>query len=213
MQPRRIARELALLSLSQLPAKAEPPSDQMLSELLLAATRTLAAEARDHLEAASAELKQSSDRLLLSTLGSADLESSRAMLQEVIEMAQAAINRTGNALDLPEWVQLTDREEVRKFGGRLVLQVSNNRERIDRTLNDVMVDWQLHRVPRLDQDILRLAAAEILFLGTPEQVAINEAVELANRYSDEEGRRFINGVLRRLSTMLGKAARAARPSS
>lgn len=212
MQPRRIARELALLSLSQLAAKAEPPSDQMLAELLLAATRTLAAEARDHLEAASAELKQSSDRLLLSTLESANLESSRAMLQQAIEAAQAAINRTGVALDLPEWVQLTDREEVRRFGGRLVRHVLDNRDRIDQTLNDVMVDWQLHRVPRIDQDILRLAAAEILYLGTPEQVAINEAVELANRYSDEEGRRFINGVLRRLSTALGKSARPSRPS-
>jgi N utilization substance protein B len=41
--------------------------------------------------------------------------------------------------------------------------------------------------------------AELLFLGVPEKVAINEAVDLAKRYSDEEGRRFINGVLRRVS--------------
>ena len=47
--------------------------------------------------------------------------------------------------------------------------------------------------------MLRLAVAEILFLDIPEKVAINEAVELAKRYSDDDGYRFINGVLRRFT--------------
>jgi N utilization substance protein B len=45
------------------------------------------------------------------------------------------------------------------------------------------------------------------FLGLPERVAINEAVELAKRYSDEEGHRFINGVLRRVSDRIKTEAR------
>jgi N utilization substance protein B len=54
-------------------------------------------------------------------------------------------------------------------------------------------------VPRIDRDILRLAAVDLSDFGTPAAVACNEAVELANRYSDEQGRRMINGVLRRFT--------------
>jgi N utilization substance protein B len=67
-----------------------------------------------------------------------------------------------------------------------------------------MVDWQLKRLPKIDQDILRLAMAEILYLDIPQKVAINEAVELAKRYSDDAGYRFINGVLRRVSNQLSR---------
>ena len=59
--------------------------------------------------------------------------------------------------------------------------------------------WQLSRLAKIDRDILRISVAEMLYLQVPEKVAINESVELAKRYSDEDGFRFINGVLRRLS--------------
>ena len=58
----------------------------------------------------------------------------------------------------------------------------------------------LGRLPRIDRDILRLTAVDLSDFGTPSAVTCNEAVELANRYSDEQGRRMINGVLRRLTT-------------
>jgi N utilization substance protein B len=61
-----------------------------------------------------------------------------------------------------------------------------------------MVAWQLKRLARIDRDILRIAVVEMDYLGTPDRVAINEAVELAKRYSGEEGFRFINGVLKRV---------------
>ncbi|MFM6278839.1 MAG: transcription antitermination protein NusB, partial [Dolichospermum sp.] len=48
-------------------------------------------------------------------------------------------------------------------------------------------------------DILQIATAEIQFMQVPDSIAINEAVELAKRYSGEDGHRFINGVLRRVS--------------
>jgi N utilization substance protein B len=49
------------------------------------------------------------------------------------------------------------------------------------------VAWKLKRLARIDRDILRLAVVEMNYLGTPEKVAINEAVELAKIYSDEDG--------------------------
>jgi transcription antitermination protein NusB len=65
-----------------------------------------------------------------------------------------------------------------------------------------LVEWQLHRVAQIDRTILKIAVAEIHYLEVPERVAINEAVELAKRYSTEDGHRFVNGVLRRVSRQL-----------
>ena len=75
-----------------------------------------------------------------------------------------------------------------------------DREQIDERLDRVMEGWRLTRLPRIDRDILRLAAVDLESFATPPAVACNEAVELANRYSDEQGRRMINGVLRRFTS-------------
>ena len=64
-----------------------------------------------------------------------------------------------------------------------------------------MVGWRLKRLPRIDRDILRLAYLDINFLNTTIAVACDEAVNLANKYSDDQGKKFINGVLRRLQTV------------
>ncbi|AFZ12860.1 NusB antitermination factor [Crinalium epipsammum PCC 9333] len=199
MQPRRIARDLAVLSLSQLPNSPEKLSTQQLSNVMLSAIRTLTSEAQEALEAASAELQRSSDRLLSSQTRAADIQSARTMVNDAVELTQAAINRLGNALELPEFIQLANQHDVRAYSLELLTTVSRRRTEIDELLSSTLKEWQLSRVPRIDRDILRIAVAEIWFLGVPDKVAINEAVDLAKRYSDEDGRRFINGVLRRAS--------------
>jgi transcription antitermination protein NusB len=205
MQARRIARELALLSISQLPAKPERIQAQPLQDVVLAAVRTLTVEVQDTLETAAAELNRGSDRLLNSETRAVDMQSARVMVQEAIELAQTAINRVGSALELPEFIQLTNQKEVRAYVMELLTQVQAHRAEVDQLLNTCMVDWQLHRLARIDQDILRIAVTEMWLLGVPEQVAINEAVELAKRYSGEDGHRFINGVLRRVSNQLSSS--------
>lgn len=199
MQARRIARELALLSISQLSAKQERLQAQQLQSIVLAAVRTLTTELHDLLETASAELKRSSDRLLSSETRASDLQSAKAMVNESIDLTQTAINRLGAAVELPEFIQLANQQEVRAYAMELLSNVQVHREEVDQRLGEAMVSWQVNRLPRIDRDILRIALTEILFLGVPDRVAINEAVELAKRYSGEEGYRFINGVLRRVS--------------
>ncbi len=74
--------------------------------------------------------------------------------------------------------------------------VAENQAEIDASIREFSVDWPLERMARVDLTILRLAAYEILFRAdVPGSVAINEAVELAGKYSDPAGGRFINGVL------------------
>ena len=121
------------------------------------------------------------------------------MLQEALAVSQAAVNRLGMAIEFPEFLQLTNREQVRQYAAELILTVNDYHREIEQSIENVLVAWQLSRLPNVDRDILRIAVAEILYLEVPERVAINECVELAKRYSDEDGFRFINGVLRRLS--------------
>lgn len=199
MQARRIARELALLSISQLPMKPERLDVQEFQGVVLAAVRALTGEVQEALETASAELQRGNTQLLNSETRSNDVQSARAMVQEAIELTQAAVNRLGTAVGLPEFIQLAKQEEVRSYTIELIKTVSANRAGIDEQISESLVDWQLSRLARIDQDILRLAVAEIQFLGVPDRVAINEAVELAKRYSGEDGHRFINGVLRRVT--------------
>lgn len=202
MQARRIARELALLSLSQLPSDPHKIQAQQLQDVVLAAVRTLTTEAQDALETAAAELKRGNNRLLESETRSTTIDSARTMLAEAAEITQTAINLVGNALELPEFIQLANQREVRDYAMQILTNVAAHKADIDELLVLNLVDWQLNRLAKVDQDILRVAVAEIKYLGTPERVTINEAVEISKRYSGEEGHRFINGVLRRVSNYL-----------
>ena len=201
-QPRSIARELALLSISQIKTKQGKLSQEDLNSLVLAAIRTLTIEVQDNLEAASAEIKRGEERLLNSETRASDLNSAKVMLQEALSVSQAAVNRLGIAVEFPEFLQLTNKEEVRQYATELIVTVNDYRREIEQALSNVLVGWQLSRLPRIDRDILRISVGEMLYLEVPEKVAINESVELAKRYSDEDGFRFINGVLRRLSDRL-----------
>ena len=202
MQARHVSRELALLSIGQLPSKPEKIQAQQLQDVLLAAIRTLSTEVQDTLETASAEVTRGNERLLSSETRAIDVQSARAMVNEALELAQTAINRVGAALEIPEFIQLANQKEVRAYVMELLTNVQANRVEVDKLINASMVDWQMHRLARIDQDILRIATTEMWILGVPQKVAIDEAIELAKRYSGDEGHRFINGVLRKISDRL-----------
>lgn len=206
-QPRSIARELALLSLSQITSNTEKLEQEELDGLLLAAIRTLTAEVQDILETASAEVERGGDRIRNSDRAT-DVSAAGAMVRDALELSQTAINRLGIAIELPEFVQISNQQQVREYALELVTTVYGKRETIQAEIEAVLVAWQYSRLPRIDRDILRIATAEILFLDTPQKVAIDEAVELAKRYSDSDGYRFINGVLRRLSDRLQAQAQS-----
>jgi len=207
MQPRKpqqIARELALLSLSQLPVNPKKldqlQDDQLVSKLVLGAVRTLTSEVQDSLDNAAGELQRSNDRLLSSQTRASDVNTARTMLQEAIAYTQTAINQLGTAVDFPELIQLANQDKgVRNYAKEIVITVNENRNIIDKLISTALVDWQVTRLAQIDRDILQIAVAEMTFLGVPDSIAINEAVELAKRYSGDEGHRFINGVLRRVT--------------
>lgn len=74
--------------------------------------------------------------------------------------------------------------------------VTNNVEAIDERIIQSLVNWKLDRVSKVNLTILRLAVGEMMFIeDVPGSVAINEAVELTKKYSDEKSCSFVNGVL------------------
>ncbi len=207
-QPRRIARELALLSLSQIKGNPENLEQQTLNDLILVAVRTLTMEIQETLETAAAEISRGNERILASDTKATNLKSAQTMVQEAISLTHNAINRLGTVIDFPEIVQLSSQYEVREYALELIGTVYRRRAEIEQELTGALVDWQLHRLPRIDRDILQIAVAEMLYLDIPQKVAINEAIELAKRYSDDEGYRFINGVLRRVTNKLNESEKA-----
>jgi N utilization substance protein B len=68
-------------------------------------------------------------------------------------------------------------------------------EELDRRITQHAEHWRIERMPSVDRNILRLAVYEMLYSDTPAAVVIDEALELARRYSNEESVQFVNGVL------------------
>ena len=201
-QPRRTARILALLSLSQIRGKVNKSEEIDINDLILGAIRTLSMEVESAIENASDELNRSNDQLLKSETRASNINTARNMLKEAIALTQKAINGVGSILEIPEFVQLSKQAEVKQYAVELIQTVYSRQEEIDSIINEVMVDWTLNRLTQIDATIIRIAVAEIVCLDLEPRVAINEAVDIAKQYSDDDGYRFINGVLRKVSDRL-----------
>jgi len=86
-----------------------------------------------------------------------------------------------------------------EFAQSLVNGVREYQPRIDALITAAAENWRLDRMAAIDRNILRLSAFEMLFCpDVPAKVAINEALELAKRYSTAQSSRFVNGILDRL---------------
>ena len=85
---------------------------------------------------------------------------------------------------------------VTRLATELAAQVRENREELDQVIEGVAVNWQVSRMPVIDRAILRMGSYELLYMHeVPPRVTINEAVELAKKYSTEKSGAFVNGVL------------------
>nr|AUG32398.1 transcription antitermination protein NusB [Paulinella longichromatophora] len=201
MQNRTVARELALLILGQV-QEHRSFSQFSIDQLLYNSLNSLAQHVREALDSAAIDLQEAQQSLLDSELNNDEIQLSnvRQHLRNSLERAEQALNHLSASLELPSLIMLSDQDVIRQDALDRVRRVIKDRENIDHQLNAVMENWRFARLPRIDRDILRLASVDLHQLGTPAGVACNEAVEMANRYSDEQGRRMINGILRRLTT-------------
>ncbi len=96
-------------------------------------------------------------------------------------------------------------EENASFARALVTGVIQNKEKIDRNIENFAPAWPLEQIPVVDRNILRLAIFEILIDNkVPVKVAINEAVELAKAFGADSSSRFVNGVLGSISALVNR---------
>ena len=96
------------------------------------------------------------------------------------------------------WAELGDgdiEEAAREFATRLATGTLAHLEPLDERIRSRAEHWRISRMAIVDRNILRLAVYEFLYEPTPRTVAINEALEIARRFSTYEATQFINGIL------------------
>jgi N utilization substance protein B len=87
-------------------------------------------------------------------------------------------------------------EEVVEYAERLVERVIEERSRLDERLKRCIQNWELERVSVIDRTILRIALAELIYCPeVPTNVIMNEAIEIAKKFSSADAGKFVNGVL------------------
>src|SRR5712671_6232217 len=104
----------------------------------------------------------------------------------------------GDELARNFWSELADGEldpQARDFATRLALGALANLEEVDERIRSRAEHWRISRMALVDRNLLRLAVYEFLHESTPRTVTINEALEIARRFSTYEATQFINGIL------------------
>lgn len=86
-------------------------------------------------------------------------------------------------------------EVENSFVNETVSEIIKNNKKIESIANEYLKDWTIDRLSKVDQAILKLGIYELLYTETPSIVAINEAIELSKKYSEEKVTKMINGVL------------------
>ena len=103
----------------------------------------------------------------------------------------------------------TVEEDVRGFADDLFRVASDRGPEIDKTIESHAEHWRMERMAAVDRNILRAGVAEFLgFPSTPKPVVINEALEIARKFSSPESVNFLNGVLDSVAREMDKAAKA-----
>ena len=198
MQLKSISRELALLLLGQI--KKKDTKILNIESLLSQAIESLTQHWREQLDLCASKLEKANQELLDSELkeDAGSLKKSRNHLKICLVDSENILNSLSESIELPRLLALVDQKAIRELALKRVNLVLSKQDEIDQSLDSVMEGWRLKRLPRIDRDILRLALVDLIDFNTPTAVTCNEAVNLANRYSDEQGRKMINGVLRKL---------------
>jgi N utilization substance protein B len=103
---------------------------------------------------------------------------------------------------------------VKAFAERLVAGVLEKKKELDALIGKYATNWKVSRMPIVDRNILRAGAYELLWMDdVPAKVTVNEAIELAKSFGDDDASKFVNGILDQILgkelTLAAKRAEAA----
>lgn len=125
------------------------------------------------------------------------IETSDVSAEEAIRLFWASLGADDGTSD--------SSQESRDFANLLVRGYWQRRDEIDEIIKKGSQNWRLERMSRVDRNVLRLGAFEIVGLpDVPRKVTLNEAIELAKKFGAEGSASFVNGVLDRIATELNK---------
>ncbi len=202
---RSLSRELSLISLSLIKDKGDfKLNKSQIEQIFESALDSLINHFRDELDNCESDLENASQKILESELQEgidSSFSNVREEVKKSIKKIESVMNTLSITLDFPKLIVSSGQIDIREDVHQRISNIINNLKTIDSEIDQSMDGWRLKRLPKIDRDILRLAYVDINFLDTPIAVACDEAVNLANKYSDIQGRKFINGVLRRLQTV------------
>lgn len=209
MQARRAARELAFILFSQFDKKITNYSREDLQDIILKSVRILTSSATEELKTALGELVAMRDQIenyeadaeenLKRPIGATNIPVPIPMtsdmtgrINEMIDIAEKSML----ALEIAEFTTLDSQHDVKNYAIQIADFFQKNHEEVDEIIQKYAKNWDLGRLVKMDKDILRIAIVELLFIkDAPMKVVVDEALELAKKYSTEDSASFINGVL------------------
>ncbi len=209
MQARRAARELALILFSQLEKEITKYSKKDFEDIMLKSVRILTNSAMEELNLSVGSLIDLKDSLetyeaehdsnLSRPLGAKNKPVQIPMTDEMISKVDGMLDiveKTVLALEIAEFATLENQSEVKNYTVDIAEQFKINHKAIDNEIQKYSNGWDITRLVKIDKDILRIAITELLYTkGAPIKVIVDEAVELAKKYSTDDSSSFVNGIL------------------
>ncbi|MBQ3641234.1 transcription antitermination factor NusB [bacterium] len=208
MQARRAARELALILFSQMDT-IQNLNNWDFQDIVLKSVRTLTNSSADDLTSATnyilatkeyIEEYQSNAKVNLDRpIGVSDVavqvpmtDEMQSKLDELLNIAEKAML----AIEIAEMTALSENSDVKAFIEKVVSEFKTHKDDIDNQIKKYAIGWDFTRLVKMDKDILRIAICELLYIkDAPVKVVVDEAVELAKKYSTDDSASFVNGIL------------------
>lgn len=208
MQARRAARELALILFSQMDT-IENLNKWDFQDIVLKSVRTLTNNSADELKTASSsilEMKEYIENYEANhpTNLERPIEVSNVPVQipmtsdmqgrldDLLNIAEKAML----ALEIAEMATLEENSDVKEYIVKIANAFKAHKDEIDEQIKKFAFGWDINRLVKMDKDILRIAICELLYVqDAPLKVIIDEALELAKKYSTDDSAAFVNGIL------------------
>lgn len=208
MQARRAARELALILFSQMDT-IDNLNKWDFQDIVLKSVRTLTNNSSDELKSVTTSILEIKEFIeeyesnhpnnLKRPIDVSNIpvpipmtSDMQGKLDELLNIAE----KTMLALEIAEMSALEENADVKEYIVNITNAFKEHKKEIDEQIKKFAFGWDINRLVKMDKDILRIAICELLYVkDAPIKVIIDEAVELAKKYSTDDSSSFVNGIL------------------
>ncbi len=209
MQARRAARELALILFSQFDKKITQYNQAEFEDIILKSVRTLTNNALDELKLSVGAINAMKEYVdtyeaespvnLSRPLQSNNIPVALPMTSDLSGRLDELLNiceKTVLALEIAEMTALEYTGDVKNYVIEIANTFKEHSAEVDGLISKFARGWDIDRLVKIDKDILRIAICELMYIeSAPVKVVVDEALELAKKYSTDDSSSFINGIL------------------